>query len=52
MGCYKYVETGVQCGSCHRLYHYKCEGATEKEIKNWYSEESHYIVKRTETQNQ
>ena len=25
MCCNKYVETGVQCGSCHRWYHYKCE---------------------------
>ena len=23
--CNKYVETGVQCGICHRWYHYKCE---------------------------
>ena len=33
IGCSKYVETGVQCGSCCSCYHYKCEGTTEKEIK-------------------
>ena len=40
MGCNKYVETGVQCGSCYRWYHYKCEGTTEKEIKKLYPEET------------
>ena len=43
MGCDKYVETGVQCGSCYRWYHYKCEGTTEKEIKKLYPQETHYI---------
>ena len=33
MGCNKYIETGVQCGSCYRWYHYRCDGTTEKEIK-------------------
>ena len=33
MGCDKYVETGVKCGSWYRWYYYKCEGTTEKEIK-------------------
>ena len=42
----KYVETGVQCGSCYRLNHYKCEGTTEKEIKKLYAEETHYICKK------
>ena len=46
MGCNKYVETGVQCGSCYRWYHYKCEGTTEKEIKKLYPEETHYICKK------
>ena len=46
MGCNKYVETGVQCGSCYRRYHYKCEGTTEKEIKKLYPEETHYICKK------
>ena len=32
MGCNKYVETGLQCGSCYGWYHYKCEGTTNKEI--------------------
>ena len=41
----KYVETGVQCGSCYRWYHYKCEGTNEKEIKKLYPEETHYICK-------
>ena len=40
MRCNKYVETGVQCGSCYRWYHYKCEGTTEKEIKKLYLEET------------
>ena len=40
MKCNKYVETGVQCGSCCRWHHYKCEGTTEKEIKKLYSEET------------
>ena len=46
MGCNKYVETGLQCGSCYRWYHYKCEGTTEKEIKKLYPEETHYICKK------
>ena len=46
MGCNKYVETGVQCGSCYRWHHYKCEGTTEKEIKKLYSQETHYICKK------
>ena len=46
MRCNKYVETGVQCGSCYRWYHYKCEGTTEKEIKKLYPEETHYICKK------
>ena len=46
MGCNKYVETGVQCGSCYRWYHYKCEGTTEKEIKKLYPQETHYICKK------
>ena len=46
MGCNKYVETGVQCGSCYRWYHYKCEGTTEKEIKKLYPEETHHICKK------
>ena len=46
MGCNKYVETGVQCRSCYRWYHYKCEGTTEKEIKKLYPEEIHYIFKK------
>ena len=46
MGCNKYVEIGVQCGSCYRWYHYKCEGTTEKEIKKLYPEETHYICKK------
>ena len=46
MGCNKYVETGVQFGSCYRWYHYKCEGTTEKEIKKLYPEETHYICKK------
>ena len=48
MGCNKYVETGVQCGSCYRWYHYKCEGTTEKEIKKLYPEETHYIYKKNQ----
>ena len=48
MGCNKYVETGVQCGSCYRWYHYKCEGTTEKEIKKLYHEETHYICKKNQ----
>ena len=47
MGCSKYVETGVQCGSCYRWYHYKCEGITENEIKKHTTH-----VKRTKTQSQ
>ena len=39
MRCNRYVETGVQCGSCYRQYHYKCEG-TEKEIKKLHPEET------------
>ena len=46
MGCNKYVETGVQCGSRFRWYPYKCEGTTEKEIKKPYPQETHYICKR------
>ena len=46
MGCNKYVETGLQCGSCYRWYHYKCEGTTEKEIKKLYPEETHCICKK------
>ena len=46
MCCDKYVETGVQCGSCNRWYHYKCEGTTEKEIKKLYPEETQYICKK------
>ena len=46
MGCNKYVETGVQCGSCYRWYHYKCEGTTEKEIKKLFPQETHYICKK------
>ena len=49
MGCNRFVETGVQCGSCYRWYHYKCEGTTEKEIRKLYPEETHYIYKRTKT---
>ena len=49
MGCNKYVETGVQCGSCYRWYHYKCKGTTEKEIKKVYPEETHYICKKNQT---
>ena len=48
MGCNKYVETGVQCGSCYRWYHYKCEGTTVKEIKKLYPEETHYICKKNQ----
>ena len=36
----------MQCGSCYRWYHYKCEGTTEKEIKKLYPEETHYICKK------
>ena len=46
MGCNKYVETGVQCSSCYRWYHYKCEGTTEKEIKKLYPQKTHYICKK------
>ena len=46
MGCNEYVETGVQCGSCYRWYHFKCEGTTEKEIKKLYPEEMHYVCKK------
>ena len=46
MGCNKYVEISVQCGSCYRWYHFKCEGTTEKEIKKLYPEETHYICKK------
>ena len=46
MGCNKYVEIGVQCESCYRWYHYKCEGTTEKEIKKLYPEETHCICKK------
>ena len=46
MGCNKHVKTGMQCGSCYRWYHYKCEGTTEKEIKKLYPEETHYICKK------
>ena len=46
MRCNKYIETGVQCGSCYRWHHYKCEGTTEKEIKKLYTEETHYICKK------
>ena len=45
MGCNKYGETHMQCGSCYRWYHYKCEGTNEKEIKKLYPEETHYICK-------
>ena len=38
IGCNKYVETGAQCESCYRWYHYKCEGTTEKKIKKLYPE--------------
>ena len=48
MGCSKYVETGVQCGSCYRWYHYKFEGATETEIKKLYREETHYTCKKVQ----
>ena len=46
MGCDKCAEKGVQCESCNRWYHYKCEGTTEKEIKKLYPEETHYICKK------
>ena len=46
MGGRKYVETGVQCGSCYRWYHNKCEETTEKEIKKLYPEETHHICKK------
>ena len=43
MGCKRYVETGVQCGSCYRRYHYKCKGTTEKEIEKLYPEETPHM---------
>ena len=46
MGSNKYVETGMQCGSCYRWYHYECKGTTEKEIKKLYPEKTHYICKK------
>ena len=52
LGCNKYVEIVVECGSCYRWYHYKCEGTTEKEIKKLYPKEPHYICKREKTQSQ
>ena len=45
-GCNKYVETGLQCRSYYRWYHYKCEGTTEKEMKKLYPEETYYICKK------
>ena len=52
MGCSRFVETSVQCGSCYRQYHYKCEGTTEKEIRKLYPEEAHYIIyKRDQNSN-
>ena len=36
----------MQCGSCYRWYHYKCEGKIEKEVKKLYPEETHYICKK------
>ena len=48
MGCKKFDQTGVQCGSCYRWYHYNCEGTTENEVKKLYPEETYYICKKNE----
>ena len=47
MGCNKYVKTGVQCGSCYRWYHYKCEG---RKSRNCIQRKHTTYVKRTKTQ--
>ena len=36
--CNKYVEKGVECIQCGNWFHYKCEGTTEEQVKNHYSE--------------
>ena len=48
MGCTKYVETGVKCGSCYRWYQYKCERTAKKEMKKLYPEETNCIYKKGE----
>ena len=46
MKCEKYIKKGVQCGHCHRWFHFKCEGTTKERVMQEYSEEMQYICKQ------
>ena len=48
--CDKYVKTGVQCGYCHRWFHFKCENTTEEQVLKEYPAEQQYICTQDQHQ--